>query len=175
MLEHWHKLLNTNCEVYQIGDRYVYPIFRNASSSLELVADRIIKNEDINQCDNIHVLIRDPAERFESGMNEYCKRIHNIDINETLDKVKQGQLIDRHFSPQWTWLLHLYKFYKGLVTLREFKHIGDYCEVHVNKFKDKTKIQAPKQFVESDQKLSAYYDRPIELGKIVKEFRNVLS
>ena len=174
MLSHWNKLFNTDCEVYKVGERYVYPIFRNGSSSLEKVCEKIIANEQLNECNNIHVLIRDPAERFESGINEYCKRIHDLDIKETLQKVTQGTLMDRHFSPQWTWLLHLYKFYKGNVTLRAFDDIGDYCDVHVNKFKDKTKVAAPKQFIEIDNRLTRYFDKTIELEELVKEFRNVL-
>ena len=174
MLTHWNKLFNTDCEVYKIGNHHVYPIFRNGSSSLQLVCEKIISNERLAKCVNIHVLIRDPAQRFQSGLNQYCNVYHGLDVLETLEKVKKGELIDRHFSPQWTWLLHLYKFYKGNVTLRAFDHIGDYCDVHVNKSKYKTKVQAPKQFLEIDYNLTRYFEQTIELETIVNEFRNVL-
>ena len=176
MMRHWQKLLNTDCEVYQIGEYYVYPIFRNGSSSLEEECDNILTNDSIKYCDNIHVLIRDPVQRFQSGLNQYCKVYHDLDVLETFDKVKKGELIDRHFSPQWTWLLHLYKYYKGKVCLRDFDNLKDYTDIHVNPTTHEvTQVEAPDEFVAGDRELFKHFDQFKDLSEIIKEHINVLS
>jgi hypothetical protein len=74
MLKHWANLLNTDCRVYALGDNFVYPIMRNGSNSLRAVVGREYVNHEINKCENILVFLRDPADRFISGLNEYCKQ-----------------------------------------------------------------------------------------------------
>jgi len=175
MLTHWNKLLNTDCKVYQIGECYVYPVFRNGSSSLERECDNILVNENIRYCDNMHVLIRDPKERFISGINEYCSQ-NNADLNETHRLVVEGKFIDRHFSPQWTWLFHLYKYYKGKVVLRSFDKISDYTGLHANPSeKNTTTVDVPNEYVDGDLKLSKHFDQHKDLADIIKEHVNVLS
>jgi hypothetical protein len=173
-LSHWNKLINTDCKVYKIGDHYVYPIFKNASSSLDQVQQQVFYNEEIANCEDIHVLIRDPAERFVSGVNEYTRQ-HNLDITEVIAEIKDGKLMDRHFSPQWIWLLHLRKFYNGTVILRAFENIKEYCDVHRNKEDTKTTVEVPTEFVNADSYLLKHFDHPVSLDEIVKECKNVLS
>ena len=88
-LNHWNTLLNTECKVYRIGKNYVYPIFKNATTSLYQVHDEVLHNQEIAQCNNIHVLIRDPADRFVSGINTYIKK--NSQSKKTHTKLKQTE------------------------------------------------------------------------------------
>ena len=74
MLTHWNRLLNTACKVYELGDNFVYPIMRNGSTSLRSVVGRKYTNEEIHKCKDIVVFLRDPADRFVSGLNEYCRQ-----------------------------------------------------------------------------------------------------
>jgi len=69
MLTHWNKLLTTACTVIDIGVNTIYPIFKNGSSSLMAVADKTYVNKQIANCNNIIILLRDPEERFVSGIN----------------------------------------------------------------------------------------------------------
>jgi len=116
MIKDWQKLFTTECNVIDIENFTVYPIFRVGWTSLTSLTKKIYTNGEISNCKKITVLIRNPNDRFISGLNYYCKS-NKLNINETYKLVQQGKLIDRHFVPQYMWLLHLYKFYKGPITI----------------------------------------------------------
>ena len=175
MLSGWNKLLNTDCVVLNIGDHVIYPIFRVGSTSLVAAADKKYTNEQIAKCTHIDILIRDPGDRFVSGLNEYCQQ-NNLDVEETWELVEQGRLVDRHFAPQYMWLLHLYKFYKGTVTLKPFRDIKKITNKHVNKDKSKkVAVALLRSFVEVDYKLMEHYNKTIQIGELVKGLKHVLS
>ena len=106
MLTHWNKLLNTDCIVVDVGPHTVYPIFRVGQSTLMSVCDKKYTNDEIQNCNHVDILIRDPEERFISGVNEYCVQ-HDLDVQETWNLVNNGKLYDRHFTPQYIWLMNL--------------------------------------------------------------------
>lgn len=175
MLKHWNKLLNTECVVIDVGEHTIYPIFKVGSSTLMSVADKSYKNEQISKCNHIDILLRDPGDRFVAGLNKYC-RDNNLDVEDTWELVEQGKVIDRHFAPQYIWLLHLHKFYKGTVTLRSFKHIKNITKVHENKDKrKKVNVALLRPFVEVDYQLMESMGRTINLGEILRRHKNVLS
>ena len=175
MLTHWNRLLNTACKVYELGDNFVYPIMRNGSSSLRSVAGRKYTNEEIHKCKDIVVFLRDPADRFVSGLNEYCRQ-NNVDLTQTWKSVKQGKFIDRHFSPQWIWLLHLSKFHKGKVSLKLVKDLITYCKVRLHQSKNNdTDVTLLDDFVRADQELMKHVGQTIDLKTLVRKCKNVLS
>ena len=175
MLTHWNKLLNTDCIVVEVGPHTVYPIFRVGSTSLVAAADKKYTNEQIAKCKHIDILIRDPGERFVSGLNQYSRN-NNLDVKETWELINKGQLHDRHFTPQYVWLLHLYKFYKGAVTLKPFRDIKKITNKHVNKDKSKkVAVALLRSFVEVDYQLMDHCGKTIQLGDLIKEHRHALS
>lgn len=175
MLKNWDKLLATDCRVLGIKNYTVYPIFRVGSSSLNAAADIVYVNEDIRSCEHIDVMLRDPKERFVSGLNEYS-RVYRMDTNEVWHLVETGKLIDRHFSPQYIWLLHLYKFYRGEITLRSFDFINQITDIHRGKNSPpKKKIPVLKEYVEIDQRIMKHVGQRLELKKIIEEYRYELS
>jgi len=176
MMKGYNQLLNTDCVVVRIDQVSVYPIFRVGSTSLMAAADQKYTNREIAKCRNIHVLLRNPEQRFISGLNEYCRQ-KNLDVAGTWTMVQQGKLIDRHFAPQYMWLMHLYRYYKGTVTLKPFEHIKEITDVHEREFKLKKKIQVKplKHFIEVDYLLMRRLHQSIELGQLIEEHRNALS
>ena len=175
MLTHWNKLLNTDCLVLGVGDKNVYPIFRNGYTTLMNVYDTQYINEDISKCGHIDVLIRDPEERFESGVNEYCFQ-NKVEFDEAFKLIQQGKLYDRHFTPQYIWLFHLSKFYKGEVTLRPFNYIKEITDVHRNSVHyEKKDVPAIAEFVDVDKHLMQHLNESTALIDIVKRYKNVLS
>ena len=175
MLKHWNDLLTTDCIVIDVGPHTIYPIFKNGSSSLMAVANKTYINKQIANCNNIIILLKDPGERFVLGINQYCKE-YNLDIRDTWELVFDNKIINRHFAPQWLWLFHLYKFYRGKVILKPFKTIKEYCKVHTNKEKKKTDVALIKQFVEVDYELiENHLNEPILLEKLIRKYKNVLS
>ena len=174
MLTHWNNLLNTDCIVVDVGPHTIYPIFKNGSSSLMSVADKTYVNKQITECNNIDIIIRDPETRFVAGLNEYCQQ-NNLDIEDTWELVYEGKLINRHFAPQWLWLLHLYKFYKGTVVLKSFKSLTKYCSVRKNKSVKKIDVALINNFVEIDYKLMDHINETTDLETLIRKYKNVLS
>jgi len=175
MLKHWNKLLNTDCVVIEVGEHTIYPIFKVGSSTLMSIANKSYRNGEISRCSHIDIFLRDPGDRFVTGLNEYCRQ-NNLDVENTWQLVKEGKLIDRHFAPQYIWLFHLYKFYKGTVTLKPFRHIKKITKVHKNKnIRNKVSVALLKRFVEVDYQLIESVGRTVDLEDIVRRFKNVLS
>ena len=175
MLKEWNKLINTECVVVDVGGVTVYPIFRNGSTSLFRACEKRYINDEIKQCENIEVLIRNPDVRFISGINMYSEQ-NDMSVEQTWSQVQQGNLVDRHFCPQYIWLMNLYRYYRGSVTLREFKHIKQLTSIHRKKStKEKTQVPLLKDFVDVDHKLMELIGRPVELKSIIESYKHVLS
>ena len=108
------------CEVIEFLDpqRFVYPIFKNGSSSLYTHAqqqrNKIYFNEQITKIPLIDVVIRDPLARFISGINTYVyntKRDNpSLDKNTIIYFAENYLFLNRHYAPQLSWLLNLKKY-----------------------------------------------------------------
>jgi len=175
MLNHWASLLNTDCVVARIGTHLVYPIFKVGSTSLMSAADKILVNEEIGQCRHIEILLRDPGVRFVSGINQYS-RLNIMYVSEVWQLARSGKLVDRHFAPQFVWLLHLYRYFKGTVMIRPFEYIKKITDIHLSK---KKCIDQPvpelTTFVDIDYRLMDSINKKVSLKKIIEENRDALS
>tara|TARA_B110000858_G_C17608478_1_gene383363 strand:+ start:24 stop:545 length:522 start_codon:yes stop_codon:yes gene_type:complete len=167
----WNNILSGDCTVYKLGSRMVYPIFRCGFTSIRASADETFINKQI-KTRNIDVLIRDPADRFVSGVNEYARQ-NNAEVEATWQLIHDNKLVDKHFAPQYVWLMHLQKFHKGTVTLYPFKSIKKITRKHSGKWSEKSatkKIALPclKDFVEKDYELLDYLNKTLELNQLLK-------
>ena len=174
MLANYDSYLRTKCQVVSIGGTFVYPIFRVGYTSIMEDADMVFTNNEIMLCDNIEVLLRDPRERFISGVNEYCRQ-NGKGLNHIYRKIQTGKLVDRHFMPQYLWLLHLYKWHKGHVVLRPFSHIKEITQVHARANERHTPIEPIDRFVKVDTFLLRHLNKPVPLRDIIVRYRDVLS
>ena len=132
MLTHWTNLIKSDCKVIKIRTDYIYPIFKNGSTTLFVNADKIIINKKITKISTITVIIREPNERFISGINKYCED-NNLTVKEVIEQIEITRLADKHFIPQWFWLFHLYRFFKGTITLQPMSHLKKYIKQTHNK------------------------------------------
>jgi hypothetical protein len=122
-----------SCEILEIvpSQLFVYPIFKNGSSSLFRSA---AANgwKTLNQ-DNIHnvqapitVFLRDPRERFISGVNTFlqiCHRDHkDLDSKTILFFVEKYLFLNRHYAPQFFWLINLARYSQAPL---KFQHAAD--------------------------------------------------
>jgi len=174
MLTHWNKLFNTDCLVIKIGRHTVYPIFRVGYTSLVTDADRMYINKQISKCEHIDVLIRDPRDRFISGVSEYCRQ-NKLDIEKTVELIEQGKLVDRHFAPQYLWLMHLYRFYRGTITLKPFEYISNITQQHLRANELHQWIEPINQFISVDLDLMNGLHKTVLLEDIIRKHKNVLS
>jgi hypothetical protein len=121
-----------SCEVLEIvpSQLFVYPIFKNGSSSLRTTTNcKKIYNQDIQQIQHpITVFLRDPRERFISGVNtfvQHCIRDNpKLDTQTILYFVKHYLFLDRHYAPQFFWLINLSKFSTVPLILRDRSDIS---------------------------------------------------
>lgn len=176
MLKHWSKLLTRDCIVVKVGNYIVYPIHRVGFTSLMHDADMTYTNTEISNLTHINVLIRDPESRFVSGVNEYCRQ-NNLDIHEVYEKIKEDELVNSHFIPQYVWLLNLYRFYKGEVTIRPFTFIANITDVHKRKNESMIKVEPLQRFTEVDAEIikNTTVQKRFLLKDIIMDYKNVLS
>lgn len=112
-----------SCEVIQLtSQHFVYPIMKNGSSSFytQILSGqrkdwKIIKNSAIATIeDPLMVFIRNPRERFISGVNTFWYLLNrdypNLDRNTVLWFVDNFLFLNRHYCPQFFWLINLSRF-----------------------------------------------------------------
>lgn len=121
MLSYLDRILCPDrCEVIEVvpSQRYVYPIFKNGSSSIHTAAQhqgwRVRINEQIRRIDTIDIIIRDPRSRLISGINTYIQIV--LRDYPTLDPATvewfalNYPYLNSHYCPQFIWLINLSKF-----------------------------------------------------------------
>ena len=121
-----------DCKVLELSPgRYIYPIYKNGSSTLHSLNLKRVDN--LKDLEVIDVLIRDPYERFYSGVNTYLKNLGpEIDRKTALLFVKQYLFLNRHYCPQFYWLVNLRRFTKAKFRLLPFESISEFTNTVLN-------------------------------------------
>ena len=191
LLMYWSKLLNTNCEAIRVEPYgfVAYPIYKNGRTSLwEYATDNNCKtfiNEELKTLDHIIVYLRNPLERFISGVHTYLE-FENLGSQEDtiLKQIEEMTVCDRHFVPQFIWLIHLSKYFKGTVRIDSDSELYQAIPNRgsppipeiTNKRKQKIKKINSKNYTDVDEKIiEKYMCKSIKLETLIKEFYNVLS
>ena len=189
-LMYWSKLLNTNCEAIRVEPYgfVTYPIYKNGRTSLwEYATDNNCKtfiNEELKTLDHIIVYLRNPLERFISGVHTYLE-FENLGSQEDtiLKQIEEMTVCDRHFVPQFIWLIHLSKYFKGTVRIDSVSELYQAIPNRgsppipeiTNKRKQKIKKINSKNYTDIDEKIiEKYMCKSIKLETLIKEFYNVL-
>jgi len=192
MFKNLTDILTVDCEVVKFNaEQFFYPIFKNGRSSLKIYAGKnnllLLKNKEISNLKKITVFLRSPKERFVSGVYTFFYFTNKQLIDENiLKKIENFDIIDRHFIPQYLWLLHLHKYFKGII---EFKPVLELYNLIPNRDgpwtdniypwkeitqEEKGKILSIKyeKYIEVDNKIiKKYMNKSIELEKLIKEFK----
>lgn len=195
MLNVWSKLYLADCEVIKFSkDLNIYPIFKNGRSSLILHAEQnhipILKNREITKLNEITIYIRDPIERFISGVHTFFY-FNKLEFNtENLKKINNHTFIDRHFMPHAFWLFHLFKYYKNKIILKDVNEVFDLVKLREGPWypnrsswnpltqEQKEKIQEInyKKFTDIDYSIiKKYMNKKIDISIIIREIKNALS
>lgn len=187
--KHFSKLFTSDVEVLKITDEYLLKILKNGSTSYGQYATNnklsFLKNQEIKSIKIINVFLRNPVERFASGVNAYCC-FNNKALNDNLLKdIKNFRIVDKHFVPQIFYLFHLFKFYKNKVRLQPIENLKNYIPNHDkphydhSNYTDRKKLILAiehKKYIEDDELLiKNYLNKTVKLESLVKEFRYVLS
>ena len=121
------------CDVLEVSPgRYVYPIYKNGSSSLYSSNFKTV--QDISSIETIDVFIRDPYTRFFSGVNTYLNNLGtDIDRQTALHFVQQYLFLNRHYCPQFHWLVNLRRHTESKIRLLPFADINTITKKNSNK------------------------------------------
>lgn len=115
----------------KIRDLYIFPIFKNGKSSIDQYAEknkcRWLINEQSNRADYINVFIRNPKERFISGVHSFIeferRKNPNLDYETMLYVIENHGVINEHYQAQYFWIKSLAEFYKGEIMCRPIKEL----------------------------------------------------
>lgn len=190
ILKHWNNLLNTNCEAIRVEPYgfIAYPIYKNGRTSLWHYAKendcKTFINEELKTLNHIVVYLRDPLERFISGVHTYLEFEKLGSQEDTiLKQIEEMTVCNRHFVPQFIWLIHLSKYFKGTIRIDSVSEL--YLTIPTRgkpsipdityKRRQKIKKINSKKYTDIDEKIiEKYMCRTVELETLIKEFYNVL-
>jgi hypothetical protein len=172
-------LFPDECEVYEMGfGNFVYPIFKNGSSSLKAENPTVIINRKIRAISNITVYVRDPFERYVSGVQTYLRHNPHLDRATALSMIDEYLFLNRHFALQFHWLLNLRRHYDNWLTFQSMDKLGNLTEntwnalerdqAIVDYFKDNKKLHF---YLELDKFLLKYVGQKVKFAHILAELK----
>jgi hypothetical protein len=187
-------VLSDSCEVIEIvaSQHYVYPIFKNGSTSLRetqrVTKWRSIYNIDIESIQTpITVYLRNPRERFISGVNtfvQHCLRDYpELDTKTILHFVKHHLFLNQHYSPQFYWLINLARYssvplvFEHLDSINQIVAVNDRTlmvppsDSFLNSIKDFSWSQLELYFF-LDQLLLDKIGQPITFAQLITDIKN---
>lgn len=140
------------CEVIEISpQRYIYPIFKNGSGALGDLPHRTVKIDQLTKYDVVDVFVRDPYERFLSGVQTFLRNHSELDRGTTLYFIDQHLFLDRHFCPQFHWLVNLQRHVRIDMRVLPLSELAKFTSAGFNQyerdaglveyFKDNLKVQ----------------------------------
>jgi len=135
-------LFPDDCEVVDVPlhNQRIYLIQKNGSSSLRYLK-RIDKlhsyvNTELTQLDYVDVYIRNPKSRYISGVNTFLQHLSrdypDLDRRTAHWFVNNFNFLNRHYLPQFHWLLNLSRFIRSdcKIRLRDFSNFEKYISIN---------------------------------------------
>lgn len=129
------------CEVIEFLDpqRFVYPIFKNGSNSLKEFAQdqnyKIFVNEQLKNIDTIDILLRNPTERYLSGVKTFVNNTKRdnpqLDIDTILYFAENYLFLNRHYAPQLSWLINLNRYTTAKLRFFGMESLLDYTPLNI--------------------------------------------
>ncbi len=120
-------------EIYRVEpDRYIYPIYKNGSSSLRASAERVYDYKQIAQLKTIEVFVRDPFERYVSGVQTWLRHNPDFDRDTALKFISNFLFLNSHFSLQFHWLVNLQRFTEAWMHIRPIDELNTATDLSWN-------------------------------------------
>jgi len=130
-------LFPDECVIVKSDNTFIFPIFKNGSSSLTSDFPKI-PHKDVANVTEVTVFIREPIDRFVSGVTTYIKKNPHIPESAITEFVKQFLFFNRHFCPQFYWLVNLRRHSDATIKLENISRISEYTNLHKNHSEIKT-------------------------------------
>jgi hypothetical protein len=161
------------CEVVAmpLHNQWVYLIQKNGNSSLRIQQTRdnlaVFTNNEISALDYVDVYIRNPRDRYVSGVNTYLQHLQRnhpeLDFYTAFWFAKRYKFLNTHYLPQFHWLANLSRYLRNdaKIRIRDFENFKKITDIH-----DTAEVTPPsKQFVnellanDTDLELWLYLDQ----------------
>jgi len=135
-------LFPDDCEVVSLPlhNLNLYLIQKNGSSSIRKDAKRhdwsVHRGESIKDLDHVDVFLRDPTQRYVSGVNTFVQHLMrdhpHLDRMTCLHMALHYPFLNRHYLPQWHWLLNLARFLDKDCEIRfhDLSGLGQITDLH---------------------------------------------
>jgi hypothetical protein len=133
------------CEVVEmpLHNQWVYLIQKNGNSSLRHQQTRdnlaVFTNDEILALDYVDVYIRNPRDRYVSGVNTYLQHLQRdypeLDLSTAFWFAKRYKFLNTHYLPQFHWLANLSRYLRSdtKIRFRNFKDFGAITEFKFQK------------------------------------------
>jgi hypothetical protein len=99
-----------------------------------------------NELDTIPVIdiyVRNPYDRFVTGVNTFLQHNSNLDSATALHFVTNYLFLNRHFCPQFYWLVNLQRFTRAEIRINPIESLSDITRLRVNQSQDPLLDQYP--------------------------------
>ena len=122
------------CDVLEIvpSQRYVYPIYKNGSSSLYNSGFRLVNYDELKNISLIDIYVRNPYDRFVTGVNTFLQHNQDLDRHTVLHFVNNYLFLNRHFCPQFHWLVNLQRFTDSKIRINSIDELSDITSLKFN-------------------------------------------
>ena len=126
------------CDVLEIvpSQRYVYPIYKNGSSSLYKSGFRLVDHDELSNIPVVDIYVRNPYDRFVTGVNTFLQHNAQLDQSTVLHFVNNYLFLNRHFCPQFHWLVNLQRFTDAKIRINPISALSDITALRVNQSED---------------------------------------
>jgi hypothetical protein len=126
------------CDVLEIvpSQRYVYPIYKNGSSSLYESGFRLMDHDELRNIPVVDIYVRNPYDRFITGVNTFLQHNNNLDHATVLHFVSNYLFLNKHFCPQFHWLVNLQRFTDAKIRINPITALSDITALRVNQSED---------------------------------------
>jgi hypothetical protein len=104
--------------------QYVYPIHKNASSLITGLALQKLNYREIEKLTEIDVYIREPFERYVSGVQTWLRFNPEYDRATALRFIREFLFLNNHFSLQFHWIVNLARVTEARVHLRDLRELN---------------------------------------------------
>lgn len=159
-------LFPDECQVVELTPGYyVYPIFKNGSSGIREKSTRTLSIKQINQLENINIYLRDPFDRYVSGVQSYLRLNPHLERGTALSIINEYLFLNRHFSLQFHWLMNLQRYTNNV--LMTFHPIAELDTTVGETWHSLTRDQTLINYFNENKKLHYY----LQLDKtLIEEF-----
>ena len=126
------------CDVLEIvpSQRYVYPIYKNGSSSLYESGFRLVGHDELPNIDIVDIYVRNPYDRFATGVNTFLQHNSSLDRATALYFINNYLFLNRHFCPQFHWLVNLQRFTNAKIKINPIDTLSDITALRSNQSQD---------------------------------------